>query len=130
LGLRTSPLGCPVSSLLNEQQCEFFANRFPIIEQSVDSTDMRAQVILGADDKHLRFRSCVGVQILPDGRIALTMGTRVLFKNLFGRLYMAAIDRVHRRYVAPTMLRMAADHAASRLREAGKRVGIEPEEST
>jgi hypothetical protein len=108
-----------VSSLLNKQQCEFFAGRFPVIEQSVDATDTRAQVILGADDKHLRFRSCVGVEILSDGRVALTMGTRVFFKNLFGRLYMAAIDGVHRRYVAPTMLREAADHAASRLLEAG-----------
>jgi len=127
LGLRTSPLGCPVSSLLNKQQCDFFADRFPVLDQSVNATDTRAQVILGADDKHLRFRSCVGVETLSDGRVALTMGTRVFFKNVFGRLYMAAIDRVHRRYVAPTMLRKAADHAASRLREAGKRIESEPE---
>ncbi len=124
LGLRTSPLGCPVSSLLGKQQCGLFAGRFPVIEQSVDATDSIAQVILGADDKHLRFRSCVGVEVLPDGRVALTMGTRVFFKNWFGRLYVAAIDRVHRSYVSPTMLRMAAEHVASRLPEASTLIEI------
>ena len=124
LGLRTSPLGCPVSSLLGKQQCGLFAGRFPVVEQSVDATDSRAQVVLGADDKHLCFRSCVGVEILPDGRVALTLGTRVAFKNLFGRLYMAAIDRVHRNYVAPTMLRKAVDHVVVQLRGAQGRVGI------
>jgi hypothetical protein len=110
LGLRTSPLGCPVSSLLGKQPCALFAERFPVIEQAVDANGARAQVILGADDKHLRFRSCVGVEILSDGRVALTMGTRVVFSNLFGRLYMTAIDKVHRSYVSPTMLRMAVEH--------------------
>ena len=110
LGLRTSPLGCPVSSLLGKQECGLFAERFPVIDQAVDASDTQAQVILGADDKHLRFRSCVGVEILSDGRVALTMGTRIVFKNLFGRLYIAAIDKVHRSYVSPTMLRMAVEH--------------------
>ena len=113
-GLRTSPLGCPVSSLLSAQPQQVFAERFPVLDQIVDSDDSRAQVILGADDKHLRFRSCVGVEILPDGGIAFSLGTRVHYKNLFGRLYMSAIDRVHRNYIAPTMLRMAADHAQGR----------------
>jgi hypothetical protein len=31
--------------------------------------------------------------------------------NLFGRLYLAAIDRVHRGFVTPTMLRFAVAHA-------------------
>ena len=100
----------PVSSLLGKPTCGAFADRFPVIEQSVNATDSRAQVILGADDKHLRFRSCVGVEILSDGRVALTMGTRVVFGNSFGRFYMAAIDKVHRSYVSPTMLRMAVEH--------------------
>jgi Protein of unknown function (DUF2867) len=113
LGLRTSPLGCPVSSLLGKQQCGLFAGCFPVYEQSVDATDSRAQVILGADDKHLRFRSCIGVEMLRDGRVALTMGTRVVFRNWFGRFYMAAIDTVHRNYVSPTMLRMAVQYIAS-----------------
>ena len=130
LGLRTSPLGCPVSSLLGKQQCGLFAGRFPVIEQSVDATDSSAQVILGADDKHLRFRSCVGVEIFSDGRVALTMGTRVSFTNLFGRLYMAAIDRVHRNYVAPTMLRKAVDHVVAQLRGTDGRGGVGAESFT
>ncbi len=118
LGLRTSPLGCPVSSLLSKQQCERFMQRFPVIAQSVDATDRRAQVILGADDKHLRFRSCVGVSIGGDGSAEFTLGTRVQYRNLFGRIYMALIDRVHRSYITPTMMRLAADYASSRLRQA------------
>jgi len=31
--------------------------------------------------------------------------------NRFGRLYMAAIDYVHRRHISPAMLRMAVAHA-------------------
>jgi hypothetical protein len=124
LGLRTSPLGCPVSSLLGKQQCGLFAGRFPTYEQRVDRTDSRAQVILGADDKHLRFRSCIGVELLDDGRVTFSMGTRVVLKNLFGRLYMAAIDPVHRSYVSPTMLRMAVQHVASRESETGERIAI------
>jgi len=111
LGLRTSALGCPVSSLLCKEPAAVFASRFPVIAQSTNSDDMRAQVILGADDKHLCFRSCVGVQVRDDGRIAFTLGTRVRFTNFFGRFYMGAIDAVHRGYVTPTMLRLAADHA-------------------
>ncbi|MBN8884344.1 MAG: DUF2867 domain-containing protein [Rudaea sp.] len=111
LGLRTSPLGCPVSSLLGRDDGDTFAGRFPVLAQSIDAGDTRAQVLLGADDKHLRFRSCVGVQMLGDGRIVFSLGTRVACKNLFGRFYMAAIDRTHRRYIAPAMLRMAVDHA-------------------
>jgi hypothetical protein len=118
LGLRTSPLGCPVSSLLSQQPCERFAQRFPVIAQAIDAADRRAQVILGADDKHLRFRSCVGVSISDDGSAEFTLGTRVQYRNLFGRLYMALIDRAHRSYVTPTMMRLAADYAGSRSRHA------------
>ncbi len=110
LGLRTSPLGCPVSSLLNECP-QRFAGRFPVLEQSVDSDDRRAQVLLGADDKHLRFRSCVGVEVLANGNARFTLGTRVRNRNLFGHLYMRLIDRTHRGYVAPAMLSMAVGHA-------------------
>ena len=77
------------------------------------ATDKRAQVILGADERHLRFRSCVGVQVLADGRIAFTLGTRVQYRNAFGRAYMKAIARVHRDYIAPTMLRFAVSHVLS-----------------
>lgn len=106
LGLRTSPLGCPVSSLLGDAP-QRFAGRHPVLAQSVDADDLRAQVVLGADDKHLRFRSCVGVEVVPGGMVRFSLGTRVRNRNLFGAFYMKAIDRTHRRYVAPTMLRMA-----------------------
>jgi len=72
-------------------------------------------VLLGADDRHLRFRSCVGVRFVgADAHI--TLGTRVQFRNWFGRLYMAGIDRVHRSYVSPVMLSMAVEHAQRRMR--------------
>jgi hypothetical protein len=111
LGLRTSPLGCPASSLLGRCGGEIFAARFPVLAQSVDAHDTHAQVLLGADDKHLCFRSCASAQILDDGRIVFGLGTRVACSNPFGRFYMASIERTHRRYVAPAMLRMAVDHA-------------------
>ena len=108
LGLRTSPLGCPVSSLLGACSQQF-AGRFPVLDQQTPD-DRRAEVVLGADDKHLQFRSCVGVERLDDGRFRFTLSTRVVTRNAFGRVYMALIDRTHRGYIAPTMLRMAAMH--------------------
>lgn len=118
LGLRTSPLGCPVSSLLSENPASTFAGRFPVLAQCVDATDTRAEVILGADDRHLVFRSCVGVERLADGRMRCTLGTRVHTLNAFGRFYMATIGPVHRAYIAPAMLRLAVGHA---VRECGAR---------
>ncbi|SHH72338.1 DUF2867 domain-containing protein [Massilia sp. CF038] len=112
IGLRTSPLGCPVSSLLSPDKSRLFANRFPVLDQLVDAHNLRAQVILGANDKHLIFRSCVGVSIIEGSRVQVTLGTRVRCKNLFGRFYMAAIDRVHRSYVTPMMLSAAVGFAA------------------
>ena len=109
LGLRTSPLGCPVSSLLNDAP-QRFAGRFPVLEQAIDADDRRAQVVLGADDKHLGFRSCAGVEIMPNGKVRFTLGTRVRNRNPFGAVYMRLIDRTHRRYVAPAMLSMAVGH--------------------
>ncbi|HZZ78280.1 MAG TPA: DUF2867 domain-containing protein, partial [Gemmataceae bacterium] len=111
LGLRTSPLGCPVSPLLGGGGGRLFAGRFPVLDMAIDAADTRAQVVLGVDDKHLRFRSCVGVDLSGNGRVAFTLGTRVQCTNRFGRLYMAAIDPVHRGYIAPAMLRLAVDHA-------------------
>lgn len=104
LGLRTSPLGCPVSSLLGACTAGTFAGRFPVLEQRVEPD--HAQVLLGADDKHLRFRSCVAVRD-TGGAIEFSMSTRVQCRNAFGRAYMALIDRVHRGYIAPSMLRLA-----------------------
>ena len=110
-GLRTSPLGCPVSSLLSPNRTNLFANQYPVLDQLVSENDRHAQVILGADDKHLIFRSCVGVEIIDDHQVDITLGTRVHCRNAFGRLYMAAIDYVHRHYVTPTMLRLAVEYA-------------------
>lgn len=111
LRLRTSPLGCPVSSLLSEDRSQVFASRFPVLGQLVDSEDRSAEVLLGADDRHLRFRSCVRVERLDDGRVRVSLGTRVRTHNAFGRFYMAMIDRTHRRYISPALLRMAVAHA-------------------
>lgn len=111
LGLRISPLGCPVSSLLSSSDGPRFMNRYPVFDQRIDMDDTVAQVILGADDKHLRFRSCVGVRIRGTGKIELSLGTRVQCKNLFGHVYMAVIEHFHRSYASPAMLRAAAEHA-------------------
>nr|WP_199043327.1 DUF2867 domain-containing protein [Dyella sp. ASV24] len=111
LGLRTSSLGCPVSSLLGTADGPRFLNRYPVIDQRVDAGDTFAQVILGADDKHLRFRSCVAVRIRGAGRVELSLGTRVQCTNLFGHLYMAVVDHFHRGYASPIMLRTATEHA-------------------
>lgn len=106
LRLRTSPLGCPVSSLLGDAPLRF-AGRFPVLDLSVDAQDRYAQVVLGADDRHLRFRTCVAVECLPGGTVRFSMATRVHTLNRFGAFYWWAIDRTHRTYIAPTMLRMA-----------------------
>jgi hypothetical protein len=119
LGLRTSPLGCPASSLLAPRSERWFADRYPVLEQQCAQNDLRAQVVLGADDKHLAFRSCVGVQLRADGSAEFTMGTRVRTRNAFGLFYMAVIDPVHRSYVTPAMLRLAVDHAVRSLARSG-----------
>jgi hypothetical protein len=78
-------------------------------EQACDLSDTHSQVILGANDKHLLFRSCAGVSI-HGNRIDFTLGTRVRCTNAFGHFYMAVIERVHHRYVAPALLREAVEH--------------------
>ena len=123
LGLRTSPLGCPVSSLLTQQDSEMFDNRYPVLGQAVGTDGTRAQVVLGADDKHLLFRSCVGVQIIDGDRVEITLGTRVRCKNLFGRAYMTVIDRTHRSYIAPAMLQLAVEYATERARRSASDTG-------
>lgn len=112
-GLRTSRLGCPASSLLALPDGQVFNRKHPVLAQTIDAHDRHAQVILGADDKHLRFRTCVGVRVLADGQVEVTLGTRVQCRNRFGHLYMALIESVHRRHVSPTMLRMAVEHGLS-----------------
>lgn len=115
LSLRTSPLGCPASSLLSTNRERLFAGRYPALQESIDPRGQRAEVILGADDRHLRFRSCVGVRFVGDDA-HVTLGTRVQCRNWFGRFYMAVIGQVHRTYVSPAMLAMAVEHAHRRVR--------------
>lgn len=107
LGLRRSPLGCPVSSLLSEGPCERFAGRYPVLDQAVTSDGRKAEVMLGADDWHLRFRSSVSVERRADGVVIVQLANRVAPSNAFGRLYMSAISATHRRVVGPRMLRSA-----------------------
>lgn len=114
LGLRTSPLGCPVSSLLSDDTNNLFAGQYPVIDQSINDANTIAQVILGADDKHLKFRASVGVEIDPDNNVIITLANRVHTNNIFGKFYMSIIDYVHRNYIAPTMLKRAADYAVSK----------------
>ncbi|MDB5930967.1 MAG: hypothetical protein JWR60_2674, partial [Polaromonas sp.] len=81
LGLRTSRLGCPVSSLLSPDTGKLFAHRYPVLDQSVNAADTQAEVILGANDKHLLFRSCVSVRIVDNHHVDVMLGTRVHCKN-------------------------------------------------
>jgi len=111
LKLRTSSLGCPVSSLLSVQRTDVFDDKYPVITQLVAPDDRHAQVILGANDKHLVFRSCVSAVVLPTGSVEFSLSTKVACKNLFGRFYMAAISQTHRRYITPTMLMYAVAYA-------------------
>ncbi|TQD51270.1 DUF2867 domain-containing protein [Marilutibacter aestuarii] len=112
LGLRTSSIGCPASSLLGRPDgARLFAGRFPVLDSRNSQDGACVQVLLGADDRHLAFRSCVRVQRATDGRLRVGLGTRVRPVNAFGRFYMAVIKRVHRHYIAPTMLRSAVAHA-------------------
>ena len=115
LGLRTSPLGCPVSSLLSEDTSNLFANQYPVLDQGLNEAGTVAQVVLGANDKHLKFRSCVRVDILNDSQIKFSLDDRVHCKNLFGRIYMAVINYVHRNYIAPVMLRRSVDYVISQM---------------
>jgi hypothetical protein len=111
LRLRTSPLGCPVSSLLATDAPERYVGRFPVLAQRRDPDGRRVQVLLGADDRHLRFRTCVAVERMADRQLRITLATRVHCLNQFGRVYLAAIDRVHRTYVSPALLLPAVAHA-------------------
>ncbi len=115
MGLRTSPLGCPVSSLLSDDMSNLFAGQFPVLDQDVNDDDTIAQVILGANDKHLQFRSCVSVEKLSGGSVKISLGDRVHCKNAFGRFYMGIIGFTHRKYIAPTMLRRAGDYLVSQI---------------
>ena len=107
--LRTSPLACPVSSLLDTAPAHRFADRFPVHAMQVADDGRSAQVLLGADDWHLRFRTCVGVRRCRDGSLEFSLGNRVSCRNAFGRLYLRLIDSAHRRYIVPRLLATAVE---------------------
>ena len=111
-GLRTSSLGCPVSSLLADQAQDYFLQRFPIWGQHMNADNTEVQVVLGADDKHLQFRSVVMVEIKKEG-IVISLSNRVAYRNLFGHFYMACIRGVHQAYIVPKMLSTAARQLCS-----------------
>lgn len=111
LRLRTARLGCPVSSLRSTHAAQYFAGRFPVLAQQASAEGDWAEVILGADDRHLRFRTSVSAQTGGDGTLTLRLATRVHIRNLFGRFYMACIRYAHEQYVAPALLEHAVAHA-------------------
>jgi hypothetical protein len=126
LRLRTSPLACPVSSLATDASPARFAGRFPVHASHVSADGQSAQVLLGADDRHLAFRSCIEVHRHADGQVTFALSNRVACRNLFGRFYMAAISKVHHRYVMPRLMAVAIEGmAAPRVPAKGDR-GVSP----
>lgn len=106
LGLRRSRLGCPVSSLKGSDPCgERFASRHPVLAQETSADGLSAKVVLGADDRHLRFRTCVGVRWTVGNRLEVSFANRVECRNWFGRAYIRAIHGAHRRYIVPALIR-------------------------
>lgn len=106
LGLRRSRLGCPVSSLQGVRPgVERFAHRHPVLAQESSADGLGAKVMLGADDRHLRFRTCVSVRWCAANRLEVSLANRVECRNWFGRAYIFAISGVHRRYIVPVLIR-------------------------
>ena len=115
LALRRSPLACPVSSLLSDTAPQSFGGH-PVLAWQVAEGAQVAQVVLGADDKHLAFRSVVDVRCGAAGEVRFTLATRVACRNASGRMYMALIAGVHRRYIVPRLLAVAVDAVAAEKR--------------
>lgn len=113
LKLRRSHLGCPISSLGNSSTATRFRGRHPVRAQESDPQNRHVQVMLGADDRHLAFRTNVAVEIGDDDTVTVSLSNRVSCHNGFGRFYMAVIDQVHRRYISPKLLRTAIGHIQS-----------------
>ena len=158
LKLRTSPLGCPVSSLLGTPKAEQptrCGGRFPVIRQQAswqDASPLKppqvyapaslpgvvspgsgsrgttsgsegtaaqlytTQVVLGANDKHLNFRTAVMVRFLlspgTGGRLSCLLSDRVATHNAFGAFYMTTIAAAHSGVIAPGMLHAAFKNAS------------------
>ena len=107
LGLRRSHLGCPVSSLGSDTAPACFAGRHRVLAKSVDDQGSSAEVLLGADDRHLQFRTAVRVRRSGSRQMTFSLSTRVACSNRFGRFYMAAIRRTHQQLVSPMLLKTA-----------------------
>lgn len=108
--LRTSNIGCPVSSLLDREATMHFAGVYPV-RQIVRDDASCEEIVLGADDRHLRFRTSISAERLDDGGMHVTMMTVVQISNRFGRIYMRLVDPFHRRWIAPAILDAALAHA-------------------
>ncbi|KAL0480668.1 developmentally-regulated protein [Acrasis kona] len=122
LKLRTSPLGCPVSSLLGKSEELFGSDRkFPVKKQSSSPSGLQTQVLLGANDKHLRFRSVVSTELIPKEesekslesivQVNVTLSNRVHCLNWFGFFYMWLIHIGHERLVVPPLLQQGCKYA-------------------
>ncbi len=85
--------------------------------QEINTEDTFAQVLLGADDKHLKFRSCVAIKKKNDTNFNIILGTSVHCNNLFGKIYINSIDLIHRKYITPSMLKRAADYMILQLKK-------------
>nr|WP_211115873.1 MULTISPECIES: DUF2867 domain-containing protein [unclassified Xanthomonas] len=72
-----------------------------------DADVQQVQIVLDADDKHLRFRSSVALRRVGTHEIAPTMATPVSCRNWPGRAYMGCMHHAHHHDVMPTMLRAA-----------------------
>ena len=108
--------------MLSEDTSNLFANKYPVLNQRSNDTCTVSQVILGANDKHLKFRSCIRVEVINDSHIMFSLDNRVNCENFFGRIYMTAIDLVHRHYIAPVMLRRSVDYVISQMEPVNKSV--------
>ena len=115
--LRTSSLSCPVSSLLGNSDIQFGKRRkFPVRDCKTDRTGDQTQVTLGANDKHLRFRSVVSVKLIRRDcndeqsdiiAVDVSLSNRVQCSNVFGRLYMWSIHYGHENMVVPPVMYQA-----------------------
>lgn len=72
------------------------------------------EVVLGMDDRHLDFRAGVHVEPTADG-VRLTVGTVVMFHNLFGKLYFLPVRPAHK-VIVRSMLRDAGHATVGRAR--------------
>eukprot|EP01119_Soliformovum_irregulare_P000598 TRINITY_DN10421_c0_g1_i1.p1 TRINITY_DN10421_c0_g1~~TRINITY_DN10421_c0_g1_i1.p1 ORF type:complete len:546 (+),score=64.94 TRINITY_DN10421_c0_g1_i1:43-1680(+) len=118
LRLRTSPLACPISSLGDGsgRSKHYFGieRRFPVRDQLRDGDS--TQVTLGANDKHLQFRSVVALDTHRNqdnniSAIDVRLSTRVFCLNAFGKFYMRSIESAHEHHIIPSLMQNACKFA-------------------